>query len=148
MQSVTSLTRTTVWQSSAFDTHSASIYRTRCATVIHIVSDIQSEFACEALVALKRAAEIFGNSHGDRVVCRSLMNPVLKIGRPMQVVSAVESFATSPGKLWTEFKRNGGISKADDGGSEESDQHEALLATWKSITQPTRTTPQVPPSRR
>ena len=112
------------------------------------MSDPQSEFACEALIALKRAAELFGNSHGDRVVCRSLMNPVLKIGRPMQVVSAVESFATSPGKLWVEFKSNGGISKADEGGREESDQHDALLATWRSITQSSQPTPQAPPSQR
>jgi hypothetical protein len=109
---------------------------------------IQIAFASEALVALKIASELFGASHGDRVVCRSLMNPLLKIGRPIDVVSAVESYAASPGKLWTEFKSNGGISKADEGGTEESDQHEALLATWKSITQKTQSTPRAPPQQR
>lgn len=98
-----------------------------------MLNESQAQFATELLLALQRGASLFGNSHGDRVVARALMNPKARTASPMQVMDAVEASCSSPGQLWTLFKQSGGVSKAD-GAVDESEQLEALRTTWASLT--------------
>lgn len=105
-----------------------------------MLNEEQTAFAAEVLVALKQASEKFGNCHGDRVVARALMNPKAGLARPLKVMDAVEASCSEPGALWTLFKQCGGVSKAD-GARDESEQIDALKATWARLTPGTAPSP-------
>eukprot|EP00966_Prymnesium_polylepis_P017483 403268-Prymnesium_polylepis.1 len=89
-------------------------------------------FEAEVYEAVAQLQELFGNAHGDSVVCVALMNPALNVASPREVVSTVRNANLPTGELWTMFKNNGGVSKAG-GGPNESEQHEPLRLVWEGL---------------
>lgn len=92
-------------------------------------------FQAEIFEALPQLPQLFGNAHGDRVVCVALMNPELNVASPREVVETIRKAKLAGGELWVMFKDSGGVSKAD-GGPNECEQLEPLRLVWEKLAAP------------
>ncbi len=97
------------------------------------VKQKREAFEREIYPAVAKLHQMFGNSHGDRVVALALMNPVFGLASPMSVVEKIQANNFVIGGLWTMFKDCGGVSKEEEGASPEHDQKEAVVKLWNTL---------------